>query len=281
MGAPRSPAVLRWLVAVPGVRLPSATAQRLPTTARRPSTTVHDVPRPGGPVIRRADRLTSYTPAARPDAARLLWRARPRPVTRGAERAGTRAPLAPVRGRARRLRTAAAAMSRQLGRGRKLPRHRGVFLLKARLAWGGRPAERPAPRRQRRARWSSPFGPDNAFLRTVAPVVTPLALVGLPSAGSCTGSPHPAAGKRRGRGRPQARRIASSAPRHSAAPRPVSGRLIRKPRYPLHRAHGFAVGAGPGGGAPHGWTAWLWLWRGAVTPRARRGWSTRRAGPWL
>ena len=87
----------------------------------------------------------------------------------------------------------------------------------------------PAPRRLRRARWSSPFGPDNAFLRTVAPVVTPLALVELPSAGSCTGSPHPASGKRRGRGRPQARRIASSAPRRSATPRLVSWHLIRKP----------------------------------------------------
>jgi len=36
---------------------------------------------------------------------------------------------------------------------------------------------RPAPCWLVRARWSPPFGPDNAFLRTVAPAVTPLALV--------------------------------------------------------------------------------------------------------
>ena len=141
----------------------------------------------------------------------------------------------------------------------------------------GAPAVWPAPRRLWRARWSSPFGPDNAFLRTVAPVVTPLALVELPSAGSCTGSPHSASGKRRGRGRPQARRIASSAPRRSAAPRPVLWRLIRKSRYPLHRAHGFAVGAGPGGGAPHCWPAWLWLWARGPSRRVPGGHGARVA----
>ena len=44
-----------------------------------------------------------------------LGRARPRPVTSAAGRAGLRAALVPVRGRARRLRTAAAAIARELG----------------------------------------------------------------------------------------------------------------------------------------------------------------------
>jgi len=46
----------------------------------------------------------------------------------------------------------------------------------------------------------APSGPDNAPLFTVAPVVTPLALDGLPRAGSCARSPHPSAGKRRAGG---------------------------------------------------------------------------------
>jgi hypothetical protein len=67
--------------------------------------------------------------------------------------AGTRAALAPVRGRARRLRTEEAAIARELGQGRKLARDRGVFLLRLdRL--GRRAPWRRLSRRPRRRRAS-------------------------------------------------------------------------------------------------------------------------------
>ena len=66
---------------------------------------------------------------------------------------------------------------------------------------------------------------DNRVLHTVAPssrrLHSPSSLCGL-----LRQEPAPFAGKRRGRGRPQARRIASRATRHSAASRPAVGRLI-------------------------------------------------------
>lgn len=64
----------------------------------------------------------------RSDATCRLCRARPRPLTCRAATARGVARPASVRGRARWLRTSAAAMPRQLERGRELPRHRGGVL---------------------------------------------------------------------------------------------------------------------------------------------------------
>jgi hypothetical protein len=66
---------------------------------------------------------------------------------------------------------------------------------------------------------------DNRVLHTVAPVVAPLALAVFPCAGSCAKSPHPSPGKRRAGGDRKLGAAAVSAPRRSAASRPVVRRL--------------------------------------------------------
>jgi len=88
------------------------------------------------------------------------------------------------------------------------------------------------------------FAPSGPITRSY--VRSPLSSRRLHSSSFQVRAPVPGAapcfGQAARRGRPQARRIASSASRRSAASRPSAGRLIRKSRYPLHRAPGFAVG---------------------------------------
>ena len=99
--------------------------------------------RNGGRSFSADQQAGARTPAARHERCRVSW---------------LRAPLVPARGRARRLRTEAAAMSRQPERGREAATT-SRRLFEGQTGLGGRPAVWPAPCWLWRARWIRPSGP--------------------------------------------------------------------------------------------------------------------------